>query len=214
MFERIVETAPGNRTLTPDERKELEENEMTEYSVLVLSRPSDEPATDISEENDKLPPWVVVFENFLTEEECTALIQHGFDAGYNISADVGEEQFDGSFSSNVNNRRTSENAWCSEHLGCRNQTVPTRVQNRMAKVMNIPATNSEDLQILRYELGQYYRTHHDFIPHQVDRQCGPRILTFLYVFPKRVFFFHKFFFSSYFVPCFVFSLYLSDVDQG
>lgn len=32
------------------------------------------------------------------------------------------------------------------------------------------------------------RTHHDYIPHQADRQCGPRILTFF--------------------------LYLSDVDAG
>jgi prolyl 4-hydroxylase len=54
--------------------------------------------------------------------------------------------------------------------------------------MGIPANNSEDLQLLRYEKGQFYRTHHDYIPHQVDRQCGPRILTFF--------------------------LYLSDVEAG
>ena len=36
--------------------------------------------------------------------------------------------------------------------------------------------------------GQFYRTHHDYIPHQKDRQCGPRILTFF--------------------------LYLSDVEAG
>ena len=35
MFERIVETAPGNRTLTEEERKELAADEMTEYSVMV-----------------------------------------------------------------------------------------------------------------------------------------------------------------------------------
>ena len=33
-----------------------------------------------------------------------------------------------------------------------------------------------------------FRTHHDYIPHQIDRQCGPRILTFF--------------------------LYLSDVEAG
>jgi hypothetical protein len=54
--------------------------------------------------------------------------------------------------------------------------------------MNIPPENSEDLQILKYEVGQFYNTHHDYIPHQKDRQCGPRILTFF--------------------------LYLSDVEAG
>ena len=180
MFERIVETAPGNRTLTPEERQQLADDDMTEYSVVVLSRPSDKPATDISEKMDKkLPPWVVVFNDFITDEECDELIKLGYDTGYERSADVGEEKFDGTFTSNKNDRRTSENAWCSYHNGCRNQTVPTKVQNRMAKVMNIPAEYSEDLQILRYNVGQFYRTHHDYIPHQVERQCGPRILTFL-----------------------------------
>ena len=39
-----------------------------------------------------------------------------------------------------------------------------------------------DLQLLRYEPGQYYLPHHDFIPIDVERQQGPRILTvFLYL---------------------------------
>jgi len=54
--------------------------------------------------------------------------------------------------------------------------------------MGIPSENSEDLQLLKYEVGQFYNTHHDYIPHQKDRQCGPRILTFF--------------------------LYLSDVESG
>ena len=54
--------------------------------------------------------------------------------------------------------------------------------------MGIPAENSEDLQVLKYEVGQFYNTHHDYIPHQKKRQCGPRILTFF--------------------------IYLSDVDAG
>jgi len=48
--------------------------------------------------------------------------------------------------------------------------------------------NFEDFQILRYELDQFYKQHHDFILHQVDRNPGPRILTFF--------------------------LYLSDVEEG
>jgi prolyl 4-hydroxylase len=60
--------------------------------------------------------------------------------------------------------------------------------NRMGMVMGIDPNNSKDLQLLRYEPNQFYNVHQDYIEHQRDRQCGPRILTFF--------------------------LYLSDVEAG
>jgi len=37
-------------------------------------------------------------------------------------------------------------------------------------------------QMLRYEEGEYYRSHHDLIEHQIDRQEGVRIMTvYLYL---------------------------------
>jgi prolyl 4-hydroxylase len=160
MFERIVAVAPGNRTLTEAERQELRDKEMTEYSVVVLSRPSEEPVTDISSKNDKLPPWIIVVDDFVSDEECDAMIQLGYEHEYKRSADVGALKFDGTHESVESRRRTSENAWCSEHNGCRNETVPTRLHKRMSQVMEIPPENSEDFQILKYEKGQFYRTHH------------------------------------------------------
>jgi prolyl 4-hydroxylase len=179
MFERIVQTAPGNRTLTEIERKELLESGMTEYSVQVHSQPSNLPATETSAVLDKsLPPWVITFENFLTPEECQALIDLGHEYVYERSEDVGEIKFDGSHDGVQSESRTSENAWCSNFAGCRKREMPTLIHDRMSKVMEIPANNSEDFQLLKYEVGQFYKTHHDFIPHQLERQCGPRILTF------------------------------------
>jgi prolyl 4-hydroxylase len=189
MFERILREAPGNRTLTEEEKRQLAESNMTEYTVVVYSRPSETPQDEIDIASDKSrPPWVITFENFLTDEECDVLIELGHKYEYKRSEDVGGLKFDGSHDSVKSERRTSENAWCSDFKGCRNEDVPTKIHNRMARVMGIPANNSEDMQLLRYEKGQFYRTHHDFIPHQVDRQCGPRILTFF--------------------------LYLSDVEAG
>mmetsp|Transcript_30740 Transcript_30740/g.65924 ORF Transcript_30740/g.65924 Transcript_30740/m.65924 type:complete len:558 (-) Transcript_30740:700-2373(-) len=189
VFERIAEMAPGNRTLTDQERRQLEDSEMTEYSVTVHSRPSDEPVAEAELALDKsLPPWVITFDNLLTDEECDSLIQHGFDAGYKRSEDVGQQKFDGTLTSKKSIGRTSENAWCTTRNGCRTQTVPKRVLDRMTSIVGIPPENSEDLQILKYEVGQFYNTHHDYIPHQKERQCGPRILTFF--------------------------LYLSDVEAG
>ena len=179
MFERIIATAPGNRTLTEQEIKQLEEEKMPVYSVNVLSQPNSKSSDDVSVLTDKsLPPWVVTFDNFITPEECEELIELGYEFGYKRSEDVGKIKFDGSHDSVKSERRTSENAWCSGFSGCRQRELPKRIHDRIAKVTGIPPENSEDFQILRYEKGQFYRTHHDFIPHQVDRQCGPRILTF------------------------------------
>ena len=162
MFEKIISTAPGNRTLTDEERRQLLDDGMPEYTVHVHSRPSEDPVTDISLKTDKtLPPWVITFENFLTDEECDALIQHGHEEGYKRSEDVGKQNFDGTVGSVQSTGRTSENAWCSKRGGCRLKDVPKRIHERMEKVMGIPADNSEDFQILRYEVGQFYRTHHD-----------------------------------------------------
>jgi prolyl 4-hydroxylase len=161
MFTRIVDTAPGNQTnvsTNPD---------MPPYTVTVHSSPDD---------NGR--PWVISFENFLTADEVAALIQHGYEEEYKRSEDVGEEQLDGSFSSTKSSDRTSENAWCSAQKGCRYKEVPQRILDRMSAVVGIPESNSEDLQLLKYEAGQFYHTHHDYIPHQKDRNCGPRILTF------------------------------------
>jgi len=189
LFERIIETAPGNRTLSDEERQQLENSEMTEYSVQVHSRPIDEPVTEVSIQSDKkTPPWVITFENFLTEEEADSLVQVGYDEGYKRSMDVGSEKFDGTHTSKQSTGRTSENAWCSTRSGCREKIVPKRILNRMSTVMGIPPENNEDFQILKYELGQFYNTHHDYIPHQKSNQCGPRIFTFY--------------------------LYLSDVESG
>ena len=38
---------------------------------------------------------------------------------------------------------------------------------RMANITGIPEVNQEHLQLLRYEVGQYYQTHNDYIPYQV-----------------------------------------------
>jgi prolyl 4-hydroxylase len=56
------------------------------------------------------------------------------------------------------------------------------VREKFANLTQIPDDNSEYLQLLRYEVGQFYGSHHDYIGHHKDRALGPRILTvFLYL---------------------------------
>lgn len=180
MFDRIVRRAPGNRTdLSDEEQAALRASDTPMYTVQVHSQPEMEEVTQISAALDKsTPPWVVTLDNFLTAEECDTMIQLGYKYEYQVSKDVGGQKFDGSHEGVLSERRTSENAWCSRFAGCRNETIPTRIHQRMSDVLGIPPENSEDMQVLKYEVGQFYRVHHDYIPHQADRQCGPRILTF------------------------------------
>jgi prolyl 4-hydroxylase len=153
MFERIVATAPGNNTdieMAPG---------MTNYSVVIHSRPAPvegeaviDPKLDLEQ-----PPWIITFNNFLTDEECEQMIILGHKSEYERSKDVGELQTDGSYDSVVSTSRTSENAWCSYQKKCRSEEVPQLIHERIAMVTGIKANHSEDFQILKYEPGQFYR---------------------------------------------------------
>ena len=45
----------------------------------------------------------------------------------------------------------------------------------LANVTGIPRNNQEDFQLLKYDVGQFYTSHTDYIPFRAD---GPRIATF------------------------------------
>jgi len=137
---------------------------LSKYDVNVLSR----------------DPWVITMDNVLTAEEAEILIELGANEGYVRSSDVGKRLADGTFDSKVSDFRTSYNAWCQDD--CYRDPVTTRVIERISNLTGIDDTNSEYLQMLKYEPGQYYKAHHDYIVHNRDRQQGVRILTvFLYL---------------------------------
>jgi len=199
MFERIVETAPGNASDTTQfaaANGEIQDDGMPIYTVTVHSRPkSPSPKPDdngVIPINRKLDgeesPWVITFDNFLTDEECDHLIQLGYQNEYKRSTDVGKRQVDGTYSNHQSTTRTSENSWCSTKSGCRADPIVERVMKRLETMTGVPTENYEDFQMLKYQTGQFYRSHHDYIDHQKDRHNGPRILTFF--------------------------LYLSDVEEG
>jgi prolyl 4-hydroxylase len=140
--------------------------------VNIFSRPSDDRAED--------GPWVITIDNFLTDEECERLIELGHLKGYERSADVGKMNWDGTFEDSINDGRTSTNAWCEED--CQSDAKTKSVLEKIENLTGIPEQCSESLQLLRYEPGQFYQTHHDYIDEQLDRPEGVRILTvFLYL---------------------------------
>jgi prolyl 4-hydroxylase len=125
-------------------------------------------------------PWVITLDDFLSEEECKALIELGAVEGYERSKDVGAKKFDGTYDSHLSEGRTSSNAWCKE--ACFNHTMTQSVLKKIEALTGVPDPNSEYLQLLQYEEGQFYETHHDYIEFHLNREQGVRIITvFLYL---------------------------------
>jgi len=129
---------------------------LSQYDTKILSSP-----------NTTGGPWVVTMENVVSQEEADHLIELGAVEEYQRSADVGKLKPDGTYDTNVNSGRTSTNAWCNGV--CYENATALAVANRLTQITGINETNSEYLQLLRYEEGQYYKVHHDYIPHLLRR---------------------------------------------
>ena len=153
MFERIIEN------------KE-------DYKAMVLSRPSHPSVSD--EADYGIGPWVITLEDFLSPEECQRLIAIGEAQGYAVSKTFQEKEV------TATQRRTSEGTWCRNE--CSKDPVARSVMDTIANLTGIPETNQERMQLLRYQVGQYYKTHHDYLVRDKTRRCGVRLITvYLYL---------------------------------
>jgi prolyl 4-hydroxylase len=169
IFENIVDDADGSGMYA-------------KYNPVALSRPRLKgDGSAAPEGNWQDGPWVVILEDFTSDEEAYELIAVGHKKDFVRSKDVGIENPDGSHEDDVSEGRTSTNAWCDAEL-CGNHPVIRPVIDRIATLTSTPVGNSEHLQLLRYEPGQYYKQHHDYIEYQQGLPCGVRMLTvFLYL---------------------------------
>lgn len=141
-----------------------------QFEPNVLSRPNYLEGDTKEDADYEIGPWVVVLDNVVSEEEAERMIELGAIEGYQRSSDVGKlkvsfwiklnvffkhsmfgiltihpKKFDGSFESNVNDKRTSTNAWCQNE--CYTDPVAKRVIERVTNITNIPESYSESLQV-------------------------------------------------------------------
>jgi prolyl 4-hydroxylase len=151
------------------------------YNVSVHSRPATSFHTD-----DQGPffngPWVVTLDNFLSPAECDRLIALGHVQGFerSMGVDMDQRRFDGTMIPTTVKKRTSTTAWCLKE--CSADPVVAKIRQRMVDLTGIPDDNAEPPQLLRYEAGQFYKEHTDYIASQRDKAPGVRILTvFLYL---------------------------------
>lgn len=117
-------------------------------------------------------PWVLTIDDFVSSEEADAIIKAGSNSG---SSWARSQAGDG-----VQASRTSSTAWCSGR--CLRDGTVQAVEQRVTDLLGgIPMEHAEPMQVLRYEIGQFYKTHHDQNSPR-SSAWGPRMFTiFIYV---------------------------------
>lgn len=130
-------------------------------------------------------PWVVTFDNFLTDTEIAELIK-SVNENWERSTDTGSQNEFGETGRILSESRTSNNAWCRQE--CDHNIYVQDIVRKIEEITRVPSINFEAFQVLRYEYGQKYNRHHDASTQQAKQASGIRILTFF--------------------------LYLSDVEEG
>jgi prolyl 4-hydroxylase len=106
-------------------------------------------------------PWVVVFDNFVSEEEINAMIST-VEGNWERSTDTGQENQFGEVGRTLSTGRTSSNAWCRHN--CMTHPNVEHLTSKIQEITRIPSNHYESYQILQYDVGQYYRMHHDMGP--------------------------------------------------
>lgn len=94
--------------------------------------------------------------NYLTEKECSALIQLAHEKGFEPSRVVAEGKSSGVLDKEV---RQSEQVW----LNPEHHTQIQDLYRRVSKLTGMPTSHMEDLQVLRYQSppGGFYKHHYD-----------------------------------------------------
>ena len=115
-------------------------------------------------------PKVVLLEKFLSEAECNYLIQGAVPQlmRSRVFTAKGEQ---------LDHRRTSKGMF---YPSLSSDPVLTAVENRVARLVELPRENGEGIQVLWYQEGGEYQPHFDYfdpkIPGGVDRG-GQRVVT-------------------------------------
>ncbi|KAL3784812.1 hypothetical protein HJC23_013852 [Cyclotella cryptica] len=115
-------------------------------------------------------PWVITMENFVSDDEIRILLDWGSRMTYERSQ-AGDM---------VTDTRTSSHSWCTDE--CYHDPNVAIIRQRIADVTGIPYANYECLQLLKYEVGQFYKAHDDHITEHNQQSHGPRLLTFFIYF--------------------------------
>jgi prolyl 4-hydroxylase len=145
--------------------KRIAEQFRDRYKSLVLSSPSLNGG-----------PWIIQLDDFLTEEECQAMIletEKAIVSSPGHFAVMAEDLADENGGECV-----STQVWCSNE--CMQKKALQSVKSKVEELVDMPWEQAEELHMIKYVPGQRYGNHHDFIYEEVESLHGPRLFTLLF----------------------------------
>lgn len=130
-------------------------------------------------------PWILLFPNFLSEEEIQYFAsKEARGMEWEAAANLGDLDEHGRHTAIVSSSRKTSVAWCGPN--CANHPITRQVRRRFSELIRISPVYFEGMQFLKYEVGDYYDKHYD--SSRSEHGGKHRVYTFL--------------------------LYLNDVDSG
>ena len=126
-----------------------------------------------------LGSWIVQTEGFIAAHEAQAIIRWA-EGSFRLGATAGFNMYDVSV-------RNSSVAWCTWRSACGASAHVSRLLSRVEGALGIGRAHFEDMQVVRYYPGEFYREHLDVPGLARTRQqradaLNPRILTaFVYL---------------------------------
>jgi prolyl 4-hydroxylase len=157
-------------SITENDESRIEKEEMTNTETITTTTTEEEEKDNNNNDDDA--PWVITLDGFLSDEECDRVIEIASQEGYLNSIDFIADRASGA--------RTSQLVWCDH--GCSKDPVMQTLDARISELLGIPSENFEFFQILKYDVGQFYKEHNDYNIRHKEIQPGVRVLTvFLYL---------------------------------
>jgi prolyl 4-hydroxylase len=124
-------------------------------------------------------PWIVYFDEMITPKMADDLVQAFHDSGedFAASSELDLPEGEGALTA----RRTSLSMFCNTEV-CQNDPRVLAVHEAVGNVTGLPLSNQEYMQVVKYNIGQYYVKHHDTSATYSRSANGHRIYTmFLYL---------------------------------
>lgn len=113
-------------------------------------------------------PPMVQFDRFLSDAEI---------AHISSLAEPRFQKSTGGMTRHLDPSRTSSTAWLNDKAHDLDPVL-RGIDARIANLTGVDPQGMEHMQVLRYEAGQFYKSHSDFVPEQRLQLCGSRVATF------------------------------------
>ena len=93
-------------------------------------------------------PWVVVIDDLITPDDASAMLQQVEKHTFQQSKDARYDE----------SHRTSRTVHCGVIPQCAAHPSVRRLERRASELLGIPLTHAESVQVVRYQVGEEYKT--------------------------------------------------------